>query len=675
MDRLGRLFRPQSIAVIGGGVWCENVVARCRDLGFCGPIWPVHPRRDTVAGFTCVARIMDLPKAPDAVFIGVNRHATVEVVEQLAAIGAGGAVCFASGFSEARAELADGDALQADLLRVAGDMPVLGPNCYGFINYLDGALLWPDQHGGKRVDRGVAILTQSSNIALNLTMQTRGVPLAYLVTAGNQAQTGLARIGQALLQDPRVTVLGLHIEGIGDLRAFEALADTARALGKRIVAVKAGASEQARVATVSHTASIAGTDAGARALLTRLGIAQVGSLTAMLETLKLLHVAGPLRSARIASMSCSGGEASLMADAVEGRAVTFPELNSAQQDGLRAALGPKVALANPLDYHTYIWGDETALTATFSAMMHPDLALGCIVLDYPRPDRCVSPDWNKVLRAAKAAQSASGVSMAIISSLPETLPEPVAEALVADGVVPLCGLSDAITAIEAAAMVLPTAITPVLLPRPTGNLVTLTESHAKAALAKYGLKVPKFARADTAKHAGTCAATIGFPVVLKGEGIAHKTEAGAVQLGLTSVKQVSTAAHKMPTEHFLVEEMIPGGIVELLVGVVLDPAHGYVLTLAAGGTFTELLQDNATLLLPVDAAEITTALLRLRCAPMLTGYRGARPVSLNAVVSAVLSVQDYVTAQMGRVAEVEVNPLICTADAAIAADALIRVEE
>jgi hypothetical protein len=103
------------------------------------------------------------------------------VVAALAARRAGGAICFASGFREAVNELSDGADLQAQLLEAAGEMPILGPNCYGLINALDGAVLWPDQHGAVRVERGVAIVTQSSNIAINLTMQKRGLPLAYIV--------------------------------------------------------------------------------------------------------------------------------------------------------------------------------------------------------------------------------------------------------------------------------------------------------------------------------------------------------------------------------------------------------------------------------------------------------------------------------------------------------------
>lgn len=187
---LSRLLRPRSIAVIGGGAWCRSVIQQCQKMGFAGEIWPVHPKSAEVCGISAYSGLNDLPSPPDASFVGVNRNATIEVVRQLSAMGAGGATCFASGFAEASAEDEGASDLQRQLLAAAGEMPILGPNCYGFINTLDGALLWPDQHGCQRVTSGVAILTQSSNIAINLTMQARALPIAYMVTVGNQAQTG-----------------------------------------------------------------------------------------------------------------------------------------------------------------------------------------------------------------------------------------------------------------------------------------------------------------------------------------------------------------------------------------------------------------------------------------------------------------------------------------------------
>ena len=674
MARLQRLFNPKSIAVIGGGAWGMQVLLQCQKFGFAGDLWVVHPTKTEIAGLVPFAQVDDLPAAPDAVFIGVNRHVTVDVVRALSKMGAGGAICFASGFSEASAEDADGAGLQTALLDAAQDMPIIGPNCYGFLNYLDGVALWPDQHGGLRADTGVALITQSSNVAINLTMQARGLPISFVVTVGNQAQTGFSEVGQALLANPKVTALGLHIEGIDDLPAFMELAATAKRLGKPIVALKIGQSEQAQKAAVSHTASLAGSDAGASALLARLGIGRVTSLSAFLETLKLLHVAGPLGSTNIASMSCSGGEASLMADAAFGTPVVFAPLTASQQMDLRGILGSLVALSNPLDYHTFIWGNEDAMTATFATMMTPQTALGIVVLDFPRPDRCTSPDWDLVLNAVARAQDQTGRPVAILGSLVDNIPEDVAIKLVAQGIMPFCGMSEAIEAVAVAAFLgqITDTLTTTHLPPAIKPGAVLAEVDAKAALGDYGVTVPR-SQPATAGDLAQAADKVGFPLVLKGEGVAHKTEAGAVVVGIADHPALMDAARAMPADRFLVEQMIEGAIVELLVGIVLDPAHGYILTLAAGGTLTELLQDRTNLILPVDAAMIDAALDRLRIAPLLDGYRGGKAVDRAAITRTVLAVQSYVldTAPF----EVEINPLMCGPDGAVAVDALITTGE
>ena len=675
MRPLDRLIRPRSIAIIGGGDWCANVVRECRKIGYDGKLFTVHPTKPDVGGIPTVPTVADLPEAPDAAFIGVNRATTIEVVSALSGRGAGGAVCFASGFREADAELGDGSALQDRLIEAAADMPILGPNCYGFINALDGAALWPDQHGTTRVETGVAIITQSSNIAINLTMQERGVPLAYILTAGNQAQTGLSELGQASLQDPRVTALGLHIEGLNDIRAFEALAQTARDLGKPIVALKVGSSDHAQTATLSHTGSLAGSDAGARALLDRLDIAQVHNPAALLEALKILHVTGPLTSNKIASVSCSGGEASLMADMAKPLGLAFPPLSEAQSRELRDTLGPKVALANPLDYHTYIWGNHPALARTFGAMMSPEVALTCIILDFPRHDRCTTEGWDMVVDVAIETKEASGQPLAVLSTLSEAMPESVALRLLENGVVPLSGITEALEAIAATARAGENrpAPDPVLLPDQATPTTVLSEAQAKSALATHGLDIPKSAKAASPEAAAKTASKIGGPVVLKGEGAAHKTEAGLVALSLLSPEAVRTAACAMPATEFLVEEMVTGGIVELLVGVVRDPAHGFVLTLAQGGTLTELQADSASLLLPATPDDIDRALARLRIAPVFDGYRGRPGISRKALHAAIAAVEAAVTANTESWIEVEINPLICTPTRAVAADALIRL--
>ncbi len=665
---LTRLLRPKSIAVIGGGAWCQQVILQSERMGYSGQIWPVHPKATEIAGHRAYASLEDLPASPDAVFIGINRHATIEAVRTLSATGAGGAVCFASGFSEAVAEDDTGDDLQAQLVAAAGGMPILGPNCYGFINALDGALLWPDQHGAKPVDSGVAILTQSSNISINLTMQKRALPIAYMVTCGNMAQTSQAQIASALLDDPRVTAVGLHIEGFKDIREWEALAAKAHSKGIPLVALKVGASEQAQAATVSHTASLAGSDTGAQALLERLGIPRLSALPDFLETLKLLHCYGPLSGSNIASISCSGGEASLIADMAIGTGLSFPRLSDGQKAHLREALGPMVALNNPLDYHTYIWRDEAAMAQAWAGMTGDDIDLTFSILDYPTTD---ASDWAYASRAAMKVRAETGARFAVAATLPELMPEDVALELMDGGVVPFMGLREALAATEAAGQVTAPSGTPVTLPGTAEVNQTLTEGESKRVLAECGLRIPQNRTVVGADQARAAARDMDAPFAVKGVGLAHKSEHAAVRLGVLA-EDVADVAADIGTPEILIEEMITGTVAELLVGVVRDPAHGFVLTLGAGGVLTEVLRDTASLLVPSSADDIRNALGKLKIAPLLAGYRGQPAADMDAIVAAVEAVQAYVMQNADTLGEVEINPLLCTPDKAVAVDALIR---
>ncbi|MEO1066578.1 MAG: acetate--CoA ligase family protein [Pseudomonadota bacterium] len=666
-NALNRLLRPKSIAVVGGGAWCEAVVQRCLDAKFEGPVWPVHPKRDQISGVATFRSVHDLPGAPDATFIGVNRNATIDVVRALNTKGACGAVCFASGFREAE----DGQMLDVSLLEAAGDVAILGPNCYGFINALDGAMLWPDVHGLKPVGRGVAIIGQSSNVLLNLTMQKRGLPIAYMIAAGNQAQQGMADIGRSLLDDDRVTALGFHIEGFGDIRAFEAFAEAAHEARTPVVAIKVGRSDAARAATLSHTASLAGADAGADALLRRLGFARADTLPEFLALLTHAHVFGPKRVQTLASLSCSGGEASLAADAAEGHGLSFPSLSEMQAKRLSEHLGPLVTKSNPLDYHTDIWRNLDALKAVFATMTGPEIDMTCLILDFPRDDVCDSADWLVTFNAIIAAGAETRAPFALVASLPENMPEEIATRAILDGIAPFHGIEEAMACFGKTQTWHAPVTTPVLLSDLPIGTRQLQEYDAKHALQSHGLTIPRCGRAASSGEAAVLALEIGFSVVLKGEGFAHKSEMGAVVLNLSSEEEVCAAADRMNAESYLVEEMIAGAAVELLVGVVHDPAHGYVLTLGAGGTLTEILDDKASLLVPASRDAVREALASLKVFPLLDGYRGKAGADFTKVLDAIDAIQSYVTENVGSVAEVEVNPLIVTADDAVAADALI----
>jgi acyl-CoA synthetase (NDP forming) len=674
---LSRVLRPKSIAVFGGA-WSTAVLKQCRKMGFDGELWPVHPSKTEIEGLPSYRSAADLPGAPDVSFIGVNRDGAIEIVRELAARGAGGAVCFASGFNE----VADGAERHAALLDAAGDMPILGPNCYGFINYLDGAPLWPDQHGGKRVAEGAAIVVQSSNIAINLTMQRRGLPIAYVLTAGNQAQTGLSELAEAALDDPRVTVLGLHIEGFDDIFRLERLFAKARAMAKPVVAIKVGSSVAAQAMALSHTASLAGADRLADAFLERCGVVRARSLDEFLETLKLLHVLGPSPDGTLGSMSCSGGEASLVGDQAEAAGLDLRALSAGEAASLRATLPEMVTISNPLDYHTFTWGNEPALTATYRAMLDCGFGLTILVLDFPRADRCVDNGCEVALEAAIAARRAGGGRFALVSSLPENMTEAHAERLIAAGIAPMMGLAAALAAAANAAWIgktwsVPPA-TPLARQAHAGQAAAeaMDECSSKAVLKEIGVVTPDGGVAASADEAVALAEWLGYPVVLKGAGdkLFHKSEMEAVKLDLRDGYAVRSAAVSL--SHlgcdFLVEKMVQGVVAELIVGVARDPQFGLYLTIGAGGVTVELLNDTRPLLLPASRDDIRAALLSLRSAPLLTGFRGKPQADIEAAVDAAQRVGAYALTHAGVLEEMDVNPLILTADGAFAADALVR---
>ena len=671
-SRLRRLFSPKSVAVIGGGVWCRSVIEQLFKIGYKGKIFPVHPSKKEILGLKYFKDLEEVPIEIDASFVGVNRNITIEVIKKLNDLNAGGAVCFASGFLEAEDDKQGSGELQKSLIEAAGDMPILGPNCYGFINYLDRSVLWPDQHGGKAVDRGVAILTQSSNLAINITMQTRGLPISYIMSVGNQASLGFPEIGMYLLSDPRVTALGLHIEGIGDVRAFEELATKARKLGKSIVVLKVGKSAEARKAAQSHTASLAGDAQGAKSLFKRLGISEVDRLEVLLDTLKIFHLNGPLFSKNVRSLSCSGGEASLVSDLAQEYGIQFPKLEKENISELRSVLGEMVALSNPLDYHTYIWGDVEAMASTFIAMMRGHDGITIIIVDFPRNDNCDPSAWNCVITAAKKAKIVEDKPLALVSTLSENIPEQVSFELLESNIITLHGLDTALAAISASSSnQKPMNPKPIFLSNPTGKSTLVDEYVAKKSLEKYGLKIPKTEKC-LLSDAHFVSDQIGYPVVLKALGSAHKSEMGEVVLNLENKKAVKNASKKVSKKHVIIEKMIDDAIVELLIGIVHDPAHGMLLTIGAGGILTEILSDTSSLLLPSSEDDVLECFNQLKISKIAKGYRGFSGVDVNQIVDAIMKIQEFVLDNRDKVFEIEINPLLVTSSEVIVADALIR---
>ena len=564
------------------------------------------------------------------------------------------------------------------------NMPILGPNCYGLINYLDGALLWPDQHGGQRVKRGVALFTQSSNILLNLTMQTRGLPIAYVLALGNQAQTDVAHAIEAVVADDRVTAVGLHIEGFRDVQTLERASRLARDRHLPMVAIKAGSSARGAGLALSHTASLAGTDRVADALLDRLGIARVRSLDSLIETLKLLHVHGPLSGSRICSMSCSGGEAMLMADAAESRDVSFPELSPDQHQQVRETLTDLVTVSNPLDYHTFNWNDEEKLYQTYRTMLSCGFDLSVLVLDFPRRDNCQWDTWHPAVSAIERAAQDTGQQTAILASLPENLPEDTARDFIDRGIAPLCGIEQAMDAVEAAARIghLWRQASPLMLPGVTTKIrqgsFIVDEWEGKAWLSELGLVVPRGRLVRSVDESVEAAGEIGFPVCVKAcdASLRHKSDQAAVTLNVLDEQQLRKSAERLLTyyDRLIVEEMITDALAELIIGVEHDPQVGPCMMLGTGGVLVELLQDVQIVLLPARRSEFESALEKLRVMPLLKGYRGTSRGDTVALLDCLETLSSHILSATDPVSGLDINPLLVrpSGKGVVAADVLLN---
>ncbi len=683
-----RLLKPRHIAFIGGRD-ATIAVREARRRGFAGQMWAVNPKRADLDGVACVPSIADLPQAPDAVYLAIPAGGVVAALQELNEMGVGGVVCFSAGFKET------GDtAAEQALIDATGDMALIGPNCYGLINYIDNVALWSFEHGGWSPGYGAAIITQSGMFSSDITMSARSLPLAYMVSAGNQAVLGSEDFLDVFAEDVRVRAIGLHIEGLQDIPAFERAALKAIERGVAVVALKTGSSAIGAALTVSHTGSLSGSDELYEALFARTGVISVSSPAQFLETLKYLCVVEAPDGPSVAGFTCSGGGATMLADHAEKIGLRFPKVSAKGHTELLDLLPDIATVSNPLDYTTPIWGQAEHTYPVFAKTMQ---AVGAeatvLVQDYPAEGLDASKIYyqNDAGAFAQAAKE-QGIPAAICATLPENLDRDTRRHLVSLGVAPMQGIHETLNAMRDAAIWSerrariiagqPAALLPgISFDAPE----MLTENVGKSWLSARGMNVPD-GQCVSAQDAAEVADAIGYPVVLKmmSPQLAHKTEAGAVALGiknaegleaaLSDMKQ-SVSAHdtKAVTDSFLVEAMSPAPLAELIVTLRSDPQFGSALVLGSGGILTELVGDAVTLLLPVTPAEIADALGSLRAARLLQGFRGRASVDFEKVATQLHQLCEAFIQEREAIAEIEINPMFVYADHIVAVDTLIHI--
>ncbi len=685
---LSRLLNPRHVAFIGGRD-AAIAIGEARRIGYRGQIWPVNPKRETLADLRCFPSVSVLPEAPDATFLAVPAESAVEVVRELRSRGSGGIVCYTAGFGEAGEA---GRKAEEALIEAAGDVALIGPNCYGVINYLDRVALWPFAHGGSCPGYGAAIITQSGMLSSDLTMSQRSVPLTHMISIGNQAVLTIEDLVGVLCEEPEVRAIGLHIEGFRDTGQFAEAADQALRLGKPIVALKTGSSAIGKALTASHTGSLSGDDDLFAALCARYGIIVVDQPSTLLETLKFLCIAGAPKGSRIAAFTCSGGGAAMVADRGEALGLVFPSPPEEVHERLTAMLPPIATVSNPLDYTTPIWGQGEKTHPVFEAMIGAGVDAALIVQDYPAPGLDESHHFYQADGDAFAgAVAAASVPGAIVSTLPENINAATREHFIDCGIAPLQGFNEAMSAIAGAvhwnaARTRNAGRPPLpLVQVARGAARYIDEAAAKALLAGAGLAVPH-GEVSAGGAASATAARIGFPVALKmlSDRLLHKTEAGAVVLNLQSAEAVADAVTRMradvarlkpegSSDRFLVEAMQPAPLAELIVGIRQDPDYGIAMTVGSGGVLVELVGDARTLLLPASGGEIGAAIGTLKVAKLLRGFRGRPAADLDALAAALGRLAAFAIERKDQIREIEINPLFVYENGVCAVDALVAV--
>ncbi len=680
-----RLIAPRSIALIGAGAWTDAVAAGNLAVGYSGVVWRVHPTRASADGITYYRSVAELPGVPDAAFVAVPNHEAPRVAGALAALGAGGFVCFSAGFSETGTD--SGRALTRELLDHAGALPFFGPNCYGFVNFFDRVAMMPDQIVGSHVNRGVALICQSGTIALTLMFNQRSLPVGCLFTVGNQTRLAVEDLIDTLCEDARVTAFGLYLEGIKDPEAFARAAARARAAGKPIAAIKSGRTAAAARTAHSHTGALAGSDEVFEAFCKQAGIARCETLAALCETLKLLHVGGPLTGRKVLVMGASGGDMAMAADVSRGMDLEFAPLPAERAASLRTLLTDRVTIANPFDIHTYLWFDPPSLKRVFAEVLNAGYDAVGFMLDSPPEGQADSAAYDAVIDVFIAAARGAPTRAALVASLPETICPRIRDRCLAGGVIPLQGQREALEAISLAADIGAawSGDPRVQLQRPlasasvAADIYALEEHAGKTALSGFGVRTPKGTLVPV-RVAAQAALALGFPVVMKASGahLTHKTDVGGVILNIRTETDARSAAERLATlsDTVLVEEMFTDAVAEVLVGVIVDAQFGQVLVLGAGGVFTEVMSDSISLLPPWTRSSIEAALRDLDVSKLLVGYRGKPAADVSALVSTILAITRYASHHLAQLIEIDVNPVIVRPEGlgAVAVDTMIRLQ-
>lgn len=696
-----RFFAPRSVAVVGatddtrrfGG----RLIRQMLKFGYAGRLLPVNPRLKELHGLTCYPSLAALPEVPDHVGVVVPAERVMAVLEQCHAIGVRCATVFSAGFAETGT--ARGAALQDELARFAREsgLRIMGPNCNGLVNFVDRFSMTAGYAVSSLAEPAgnVGLVSQSGGLGQTNIMWRAvkaGVRLSYQASCGNEADLTAVDFARFMIEGEQTDVVMMALEAIRDGARFLELAQAAADREKPLIVLKFGDTEAGKRAAASHTGAVAGSDDVFDAVCTQYGLIRVHDCNELYERAIVLRNKRLPRGRRAASLSLSGGNVVHIAD-VGARAGLRWERYSDRTSARLAELIPGYGkLDNPTDMTSLATGQPEMFRRALEIVADDEN------VDVTVPVFTFAPRAELEHAARLSREGAKPVVMLLTGGCIDDESWNV-DTLVAQGAVAYRNAAVALQAVRAAidyrqfldawrtrsAPARPgdvdRAAAAALLGR-AGEGV-LSGREAEALLAAYGLPLAAARRAGSADEAVVHARAIGEPVALKVESpdIAHKTEAGAVRLGLAGEAAVRAAYDEVVAAALryrpgariaavLVQEMVPQGI-EMMLGVVRDPVFGPVVAAGFGGIYVEVLRDVVYRLPPVDAEGARAMLRELRGYRMLEGVRGRAPVDIEALADCIVRCSWLARDHGDRIAELDLNPVMALPRGARVVDALL----
>ena len=677
---LNKLLKPTSVAVIGasekegfGGDVCRNILSYVEDRSH---VYFIHPKRDSVFGVPCYKSISDVPENVDLMVICTSQKTVIPLLQEGAKKGVGGAVVFASGYGEVGT--AEGKQNEAELIAAAKelDIAVMGPNCAGFVNYIDNVQAFAFISAKRDRKGSVGVVSQSGQLCLSM-MDDPGMRFSYNISAGNGKIVQMEDYMDFLVDDEDTKVVSIYIEGVKNADKFAAVLKKAAEKRKPVVILKAGRSAKGGAIAASHTGSLSGSDASFDAVLKKFGAIRVDDLeeliamSLMLSTMKRMP-----EKATFASMNLSGGETGICADVGSLNGIEYPDFTEETLKKLKEQLPSYASPNNPLDMTASLSYDADLYAGALRTVMD-DPNIGMVLIGYTLLLEIADPCIHYMYKGIEKVVQEKGGNCKPIAMIPfaeNTRNPEYQEKLFQIGVpvLPppvyafklLRHLADFI-AYEPETKTLELAVGH---PK-SEETQALSEHESKQELKVYGVPVPDEVIVTSKEEAAQFAKNHPDPLVMKVESadILHKSDVGGVKLNVCGPEAAEKAYEeimesvtaKRPDAHIngiLTVPMLDAGV-EIIIGVNNDPQFGPMIMVGMGGVFVEVFKDVALYPAPLKEEEALEMLKSLKSFKLLNGYRGTEKCDIKALCQTIVAISNYAQANKDVLKELDINPL------------------